>query len=64
MAGIYRRRSVILASGRYVVPDDGMGFSLVPWKPVIEQRLGHGARWWRVLGAWQATWAFSLNIEL
>jgi hypothetical protein len=20
--------------------DDGMGFSLVPWKPVIEQRLG------------------------
>ncbi|TDV33870.1 uncharacterized protein DUF3363 [Paraburkholderia caballeronis] len=20
--------------------DDGMGFSLVPWQPVIEQRLG------------------------
>ncbi len=20
--------------------DDGMGFSLVPWKPVFEQRLG------------------------
>jgi hypothetical protein len=20
--------------------DDGMGFSLVPWRPVIEQRLG------------------------
>lgn len=39
MAGIYRR-SVILASGRYAMLDDGMGFSLVPWKPVIEQRLG------------------------
>ncbi|MBB4596457.1 relaxase/mobilization nuclease domain-containing protein [Xanthomonas arboricola] len=39
MAGIYRR-SVMLASGRYAILDDGMGFSLVPWQPVIEQRLG------------------------
>ncbi|MGV6475932.1 relaxase/mobilization nuclease domain-containing protein [Azotobacter vinelandii] len=39
LAGIYRR-SVMLASGRYAMLDDGMGFSLVPWKPVIEQRLG------------------------
>ncbi|WP_354682258.1 relaxase/mobilization nuclease and DUF3363 domain-containing protein [Cupriavidus necator] len=39
VAGIYRR-SVMLASGRYAVLDDGMGFLLVPWKPVIEQRLG------------------------
>jgi len=38
VAGIYRR-SVMLASGRYAMLDDGMGFSLVPWKPVIEQRL-------------------------
>jgi hypothetical protein len=38
-AGIYRR-NVMLASGRYAMLDDGMGFSLVPWKPVIEQRLG------------------------
>ena len=38
-AGIYRR-SVMLASGRYAMLDDGMGFSLVPWRPVIEQRLG------------------------
>jgi hypothetical protein len=37
--GIYRR-SVMLASGRYAMLDDGKGFSLVPWKPVIEQRLG------------------------
>ncbi|KVR89687.1 relaxase/mobilization nuclease domain-containing protein [Burkholderia vietnamiensis] len=39
VAGIYRR-SVMLASGRYAMLDDGVGFSLVPWKPVIEQRLG------------------------
>lgn len=39
VAGIYRR-SIVLASGRYAMLDDGMGFSLVPWKPVIEQRLG------------------------
>lgn len=39
VAGIYRR-SVMLASGRYAMLDDGMGFSLVPWKPMIDQRLG------------------------
>lgn len=39
VAGIYRR-SVMLASGRYAMLDDGRGFSLVPWKPMIEQRLG------------------------
>ena len=37
--GIYRR-SVQLTSGRFALLDDGIGFSLVPWKPVIEQRLG------------------------
>lgn len=39
VAGIYRR-SFMLVSGRYAMLDDGMGFSLVPWKPVIAQRLG------------------------
>ncbi|MEQ6437969.1 relaxase/mobilization nuclease and DUF3363 domain-containing protein [Comamonas sp. w2-DMI] len=39
VAGIYRR-SLMLASGRYAMLDDGKGFSFVPWKPVIEQRLG------------------------
>jgi len=39
ITGIYRR-SVMLASGRYAMLDNGMGFTLVPWKPVIEQRLG------------------------
>lgn len=39
VSGVYRR-SVMLASGRFAMLDDDMGFSLVPWKPVIEQRLG------------------------
>jgi type IV secretory pathway VirD2 relaxase len=39
VAGIYRR-SVMLASGRYAMLDDATAFSLVPWKPVIAQRLG------------------------
>ncbi|OLU13217.1 type VI secretion protein [Pseudomonas sp. PA1(2017)] len=39
VSGIYRR-SMQLASGRYALLDDGIGFSLVPWKPVIERKLG------------------------
>ncbi|WP_398500476.1 relaxase/mobilization nuclease domain-containing protein [Variovorax sp.] len=39
VAGIYRR-SIMFASGRFAMLDDGLGFTLVPWKPVIEQRLG------------------------
>ena len=40
VSGVYRR-NVLLASDRFAMLDDGTGFSLVPWKPVIEQRLGH-----------------------
>ena len=39
VTGTYSR-SVQLASGRFAMLDDGMGFSLVPWKSVIEPRLG------------------------
>jgi hypothetical protein len=34
------RRSVMLASARCSMQDDGMGFSLVPCKSVIGPRLG------------------------
>lgn len=37
--GVYRR-SVQLASGRYALIDDGSGFTLVPWRPVVEPHLG------------------------
>jgi type IV secretory pathway VirD2 relaxase len=39
ISGTYRR-SLLLASGRFAMIDDGVGFSLVPWRPVIEARLG------------------------
>jgi hypothetical protein len=34
------RRSVFLASGKFAMLDDGVGFSLVPWKPIVEGRIG------------------------
>lgn len=37
--GVYRQ-SVQLVSGRFALLDDGVGFSLVPWRPVIAPRLG------------------------
>lgn len=39
VSGVYRR-TVLLTSGRFAMLDDGIGFSLVPWRPVIEPRLG------------------------
>jgi hypothetical protein len=39
VTGIYRR-SLQLVSGQFALLDDGLGFSLVPWRPVLEQRLG------------------------
>jgi type IV secretory pathway VirD2 relaxase len=39
VAGVYRKR-VVLASGRFAMIDDGLGFQLVPWRPALEQRLG------------------------
>jgi|FEC22Drversion2_1045045.scaffolds.fasta_scaffold00648_12 type IV secretory pathway VirD2 relaxase len=39
VAGIYRQR-VTLSSGRFAMIDDGLGFQLVPWRPVLERHLG------------------------
>lgn len=39
VAGIYQRR-VALASGRFAMIGDGLGFQLVPWTPSIEKHLG------------------------
>jgi hypothetical protein len=32
--------STQLASGRFAMIDDGLGFSLVPWQPVLDKRIG------------------------
>ncbi|MDE1992559.1 MAG: DUF3363 domain-containing protein [Rhizobiaceae bacterium] len=39
VTGTYQRR-LTLASGRFAMIDDGLGFSLVPWTPSIEKQLG------------------------
>ena len=39
VAGTYRQRFA-LASGRFAVIDDGLGFQLVPWSPSLEKQLG------------------------
>jgi uncharacterized protein DUF3363 len=38
IVGVYRRR-VTLASGRFAMIDDGLGFQLVPWRPALDQHL-------------------------
>ena len=50
VSGTYRQ-SVQLTSGKFAMLDDGVGFSLVPWRSVLENRLGqslsasiHGSR--------------------
>ncbi len=39
VAGVYRQR-IALASGRFAMIDDGLGFQLVPWSPSLEKHLG------------------------
>lgn len=39
VAGTYRQR-LALASGRFAMIDDGLGFQLVPWTPSLEKHLG------------------------
>ena len=39
VAGIYRQR-ITLASGRFAMIDNGLGFQLVPWSASLEHRLG------------------------
>jgi type IV secretory pathway VirD2 relaxase len=56
VTGIYRQR-LNLASGRFAMIDDGLGFSLVPWTPSLEQHLSR-----EVLGiarAGRIEWTFA-----
>ena len=39
VAGTYRQR-LTLASGRFAMIDDGLGFQLVPWSPSLDKQLG------------------------
>lgn len=39
VAGAYQQR-IALASGRFAMIDDGLGFQLVPWSPSLDRHLG------------------------
>ena len=55
ITGVYRRL-VVTSSGRFAMLNDGLGFSLAPWRPVLEQRIGqHLAATMRGDGV---TWSF------
>jgi hypothetical protein len=54
--GVYRR-SLDLASGRFAMLDDGIGFSLVPWRPVMEEHLGRELR--GIAVGMNVSWDFS-----
>jgi type IV secretory pathway VirD2 relaxase len=58
VGGIYRR-SVLLASGRFAMLDDGTGFCLVPWRPILEGRLGRSAM--AIARGHEVTWMFGLQ---
>jgi type IV secretory pathway VirD2 relaxase len=55
-SGVYRR-SIQLVSGRFAMLEDGLGFSLVPWRPIVEQRLGQQVS--VVIRNQSATWDIS-----
>jgi type IV secretory pathway VirD2 relaxase len=56
LAGIYRQR-VTLASGRFAMIDNGLGFQLVPWRPALEKELGREVRGVIAPGG-QVDWSF------
>ncbi|NNU35982.1 DUF3363 domain-containing protein [Rhizobium sophorae] len=59
VAGTYRQRFA-LASGRFAMIDDGLGFQLVPWSPSLERQLGqHVSGVSR--GAGGVDWSFGRN---
>jgi hypothetical protein len=55
ITGIYRRL-VVTSSGRFAMLDDGQGFSLVLWHPVLEQRIGQQLA--ATLRGDRVTWSF------
>ena len=60
--GVYRQR-LMLASGRFAMIDDGIGFQLVPWRPALEQHLGRQVSG-VAAGGGRVTWSFGRKIGL
>ena len=62
VAGVYRQR-LMLASGRFAMIDDGIGFQLVPWRPALEQHLCREVSG-VVTGGGRVTWSLERKIGL
>lgn len=62
VAGTYRQR-LVLASGRFAMIDDGMGFQLVPWRPALERHLGQEVSGIATARG-QVTWSLGRKIGL
>lgn len=56
IAGVYRQR-LNLASGRFAMIDNGLGFTLVPWRPEMDRHLGREINGVRQAGG--IAWTFS-----
>ncbi|OSJ13579.1 type VI secretion protein [Bradyrhizobium canariense] len=55
ISGVYRRR-LSLASGRFAMIDNGLGFQLVPWMPSLEHQLGKQVS--GIAGPAKVEWSF------
>ncbi|MBT1512882.1 DUF3363 domain-containing protein [Bradyrhizobium sp. SRL28] len=62
IVGVYRQR-VTLASGRFAMIDDGLGFQLVPWRPALEQHLDRQVSGVAASGG-GVNWSFGRKISL
>ena len=62
IVGVFRQR-ITLASGRFAMIDDGLGFQLVPWRPVLEQHLDRQVSGVAARGG-GVTWSFGRKIGL
>ncbi|SHN84370.1 relaxase/mobilization nuclease domain-containing protein [Bradyrhizobium erythrophlei] len=61
VTGIYRRR-LSLASGRFAMIDNGLGFQLVPWIPSLERELGKQVN--GIAGPGGVEWSFGRKRDL
>jgi type IV secretory pathway VirD2 relaxase len=62
IVGVYRQR-IALASGRFAMIDDGLGFQLVPWRPALEQHLDRQVSGVAASGG-GVNWSFGRKISL
>jgi len=61
VSGVYRRR-LSLASGRFAMIDNGLGFQLVPWTPSLERELGRQVS--GMVGPGGVDWSFRRRRDL